>query len=134
MNERLRIDPVKAYEDGCQDARQLFMEMTASLCGTEGNGKRRGRAMSRAAAIDRFEAICRKLRAGRTLPDDAYSLGSTAGNQAAYEVFALGNRAIPGWQHPVIERIKSEDEELRGWLVGYLFALQCLATNQGEWI
>lgn len=56
-----------------------------------------------------------------------YGEGAAAGRKAASE--AYNRRITPGgtWQHGLLDRLQLADQELRGFVVGYLAALQQLS-------
>lgn len=56
-----------------------------------------------------------------------YGEGAAAGREAAIE--AYNRRITPGgtWQHGLLARLQITDQELRGFVVGYLAALQQLS-------
>lgn len=57
----------------------------------------------------------------------AYQHGAADGKKAAIE--AYNRRITPGgtWQHGLLDRLQIADQELRGFVVGYLAALQQLS-------
>lgn len=93
------------------------------------------------AAIERFKATRAKLEAKATPPKASdlnsarhlYGIGCLAGELAALEVLAAGKKPGGTWQHPVINRVATDNDELRGWIVGYLCALESITTNNGAW-
>ena len=87
------------------------------------------------SASERFKATRAKLEAKATPPkaSDLYGRGCLAGERAALEVLAAGTKPGGTWQHPAIKRIAPENDELRGWLVGYLYALESVTTTNGAW-
>lgn len=87
----------------------------------------------RAVLIERNRTIWGRVAIKPFRNPDAYGDGCAAGKAAAYEVFMRSGVMGSGgrWQHPALDRIATEDNELRGWLVGYLYTLECLALAGG---
>lgn len=61
-----------------------------------------------------------------------YIKGGEAGKKAAANVLREAPRLGGNWQHPMLDRIHNDDNELRGWIVGYLNTLECLAMADGH--
>lgn len=57
-----------------------------------------------------------------------YGEGAAAGREAAIQ--AYNRRITPGgtWQHGLLDRLQIADQELRGWIVGYICQLQRLSN------
>lgn len=78
--------------------------------------------------VQRFVANQPKVRPARDPEVRRYGEGCDAGRNAALDVFQAPHQFGGTWQHPALDRIPDTDHELRGWLVGYLCALQRLST------
>lgn len=90
----------------------------------------------REALIERNQTLWGRGSINASRKPDAYGDGCAAGKVAAYEVFTRSGVMGSGgrWQNPALDRIATEDNELRGWLVGYLYTLECLALAEGALI
>lgn len=84
------------------------------------------------AAVQQFIAGRQKVRPARDPNVRRYGKGCAAGQDAALEAFQAPQRLGGTWQHPMLGRIPTADNELRGWIVGYLTALQCLSMADGR--
>ncbi|MEY4593013.1 MAG: hypothetical protein RIR18_1908 [Pseudomonadota bacterium] len=90
------------------------------------------------AAIERFVKKNERLAMGRTLPEDGYGKGNDAGNMAAVAILQAKPSGHYGWQHPIIDCLQDAghdlSDEVKGFIVGYAYAIQCCTTNEGRWL